>query len=245
MKKRGMIKLLPLLLVLALLLTGCAQLGKWRMGPRSGSVGENGGLSSREGETEAWNLILVSRDQPLPEEYTVELAAIERGYSFDARAAQALTDFLDGARAAGLKPLICSAYRTEEVQTELYGKKVDEFLAQGNSREQSEQLAAEWVLPPGTSEHQLGLAADIVSMDYQLLDEKQADTPEQQWLMAHCAEYGFILRYPAEKNDVTGVAHEPWHYRYVGVEAAQEITQAGLCLEEYLEEQDHADAHNH
>jgi len=73
-----------------------------------------------------------------------------------------------------------------------------------------------------------------VDQNYQILDEKQEDTPVQQWLMTHCAEYGFILRYPPEKSEVTGIGYEPWHYRYVGLDAAKEITEQGLCLEEYL-----------
>ena len=94
--------------------------------------------------------------------------------------------------------------------------------------------AAAWVARPGTSEHQAGLAVDIVDTAYQLLDKAQEDRPVQQWLMAHCAEYGFILRYPTGKSDLTGVNYEPWHYRYVGQEAAREIMDQGLCLEEYL-----------
>ena len=88
---------------------------------------------------------------------------------------------------------------------------------------------------PGTSEHQAGLAVDIVDKSYQLLDERQEDTAVQKWLMEHCAEYGYILRYPTEKSALTGVGYEPWHYRYVGEEAAREIMSRGLCLEEYLE----------
>ena len=87
---------------------------------------------------------------------------------------------------------------------------------------------------PGASEHQTGLAVDIVDINYQLLDEGQEDTAVQIWLMAHCAEYGFILRYPTDKSELTGVSYEPWHYRYVGTEAARAIMGGGLCLEEYL-----------
>lgn len=87
---------------------------------------------------------------------------------------------------------------------------------------------------PGTSEHQLGLAVDIVDADYQLLNHAQEDTAVHQWLLEHCWDYGFILRYPADKGDVTGIIYEPWHYRYVGREHAQAIRAAGLCLEEYL-----------
>ena len=87
---------------------------------------------------------------------------------------------------------------------------------------------------PGTSEHQAGLAVDIVDIDYQLLDQAQEDRPVQRWLMEHCAEYSFILRYPTDKSTLTGVGYEPWHYRYVGEEAARAIMDGGLCLEEYL-----------
>ena len=89
------------------------------------------------------------------------------------------------------------------------------------------------MVPAGTSEHQTGLAADIVAAGNQVLEEEQENTPEQQWLMEHCWEYGFILRYPKDKTDLTGVGYEPWHYRYVGVEAAQEMKESGQCLEEY------------
>ena len=89
---------------------------------------------------------------------------------------------------------------------------------------------------PGTSEHNLGLAADIVAKDYQLLDDKQAETPEAVWLEENCWRYGFILRYPTDKTGETGIIFEPWHYRYVGKEAAREIMEQGICLEEYLGE---------
>ena len=95
--------------------------------------------------------------------------------------------------------------------------------------------AARWEAPPGTSEHQTGLALDIVSARYQVLDSAQANTAEQQWLMAHCWEYGFILRYPADKTEITGIGYEPWHYRYVGRETAAAVHESGLCLEEYLQ----------
>ena len=87
---------------------------------------------------------------------------------------------------------------------------------------------------PGTSEHNLGLAVDIVARDYQILDEKQEQTAEQQWLMENCCKYGFILRYPTDKTEETGIIYEPWHYRYVGQTAAKEMYRKNLCLEEYL-----------
>ena len=94
--------------------------------------------------------------------------------------------------------------------------------------------AGRWVAVPGTSEHQTGLAVDLVSASYQVLNRKQEQTKEQKWLMEHCWEYGFILRFPSDKSDVTGIGYEPWHYRYVGKETALAMRDSGLCLEEYL-----------
>lgn len=189
-------------------------------------------------EEDAWQLRLVSAAHPLPEDFEVpELTKLKGGHAIDSRVYPALQQMMDDCRAAGLNPVICSSYRTHDKQEELFRKKVNTLLKQGYSQEEAETEAARWVARPGTSEHETGLAVDIVDKSYQLLDEKQAETPVQQWLMAHCAEYGFILRYPVEKSDLTGIGYEPWHYRYVGVEAAKEISERGICLEEYWMEQ--------
>ena len=185
-------------------------------------------------EEDAWQLRLVSAAHPLPEDFEVpELTKLKGGHAIDSRVYPALQQMMDDCRAAGLNPVICSSYRTYDKQEELFRKKVNTLLKQGYSQEEAETEAARWVARPGTSEHETGLAVDIVDKSYQLLDEKQEQTPVQQWLMAHCAEYGFILRYPVEKSDLTGIGYEPWHYRYVGVEAAKAITEQGICLEEY------------
>ena len=181
-----------------------------------------------------WKLRLVNKDNPLPRDFTVELTQVDSG-QFDARAADALSRMLEDMRAEGLSPMICSSFRTWEDQESLHQNKVDRLLAAGYSSEEAEVEANRWVVPAGTSEHELGLAVDIVASAYQILEEEQENTPEQQWLMAHCQEYGFILRYPKDKQEMTGVGYEPWHYRYVGVDAAQEIMSQGICLEEYLE----------
>lgn len=185
-------------------------------------------------EEDAWQLRLVSAAHPLPEDFEVpELTKLKGGHAIDSRVYPALQQMMDDCRAAGLNPVICSSYRTHDKQEELFRKKVNTLRKQGYSQEEAETVAARWVARPGTSEHETGLAVDIVDKSYQLLDEKQEQTPVQQWLMAHCAEYGFILRYPVEKSDLTGIGYEPWHYRYVGTEAAKAITEQGLCLEEY------------
>jgi len=173
----------------------------------------------------------------MPEGYVdnIELSEIRRGHYIDSRAYDALVEMFDAARAEGLDPLVCSSFRTHEKQTELYNKQVKAWIDDGYSEEQAKIEAAKWVAIPGTSEHQLGLAVDIVARSYQRLNEKQEKTAEQQWLMKNSYKYGFILRYPNDKSETTGIGYEPWHYRFVGKEAALAIYESGLCLEEFLE----------
>lgn len=190
---------------------------------------------AKEADAEpAWNLILVNGAHPLPEDFQIpELTQLRNDHAIDSRAHPALQEMMDAARAEGLQPLICSSFRTWDKQEELFSNKVQFHLDQGYSLTEAEESAAHWVARPGTSEHQAGLAVDIVDVNYQLLDERQEETPVQLWLMEHCAEYGFILRYPTDKSDLTGVGYEPWHYRYVGEAAAKEIMEQEICLEEY------------
>ena len=187
-------------------------------------------------EAEDWQLLLVNPWNPLPENSeTLALKSLPNGLRVDRRAYEDLMEMLADCRKAGLRPLVCSAYRTQATQTRLYNNKILRLLAAGCPAEEAAAEAARWVAAPGTSEHQTGLAVDIVAASYQMLDEGQAETAEQKWLMEHCWEYGFILRYPSEKEALTGVGYEPWHYRYVGRPAALDIRDSGLCLEEYLE----------
>ena len=183
-----------------------------------------------------WNLVLVNYKYPIKSGYVPEMRVVDGRsiFTFDTRAADALEKMLKDCRAEGLDPLICSAYRTQELQEQLFSNQVNSYTYQGYSYEEAVELAKKSVAYPGTSEHQLGLAVDIVSLHYQILDEGQLKTAEQQWLMKNCWKYGFILRYPSEKTAIIGVIFEPWHYRYVGVEAAKEITEKGITLEEYL-----------
>ncbi|WP_298029821.1 D-alanyl-D-alanine carboxypeptidase family protein [uncultured Dysosmobacter sp.] len=184
---------------------------------------------------EDWALLVVNWENPLPENFQIpELTQLRNGHAIDSRAYPSLQAMMDAARAEGLAPLICSSYRTWDKQEELFARKTQYYLDQGCTQMEAEERAAQWVARPGTSEHQVGLAVDIVDTSYQLLDEAQEETAVQKWLMAHCAEYGFILRYPTEKSALTGVNYEPWHYRYVGEAAAREIMEQGICLEEYI-----------
>lgn len=183
----------------------------------------------------SWELALVNFENPLPEGYTPECIAVEGGWLFDSRAASALTDMLNGCRAAGFEPVLLSTYRTREYQAGLYENKVQRVTAErGCSLLEAESIAAREVARPGTSEHELGLAADIATEGYGELEAEFAETPIADWLRRHCAEYGFILRYPEDSADITGVIFEPWHFRYVGREAAGYIMENGLTLEEFL-----------
>lgn len=183
-----------------------------------------------------WNLLLVNPWNPLPEDFSVELAELKNGRCVDERIYEDLQDLLADARAEGLSPVICSAYRTNAQQQMLYGNKIKRLELEGYSQEEAQQKAGTVVAVPGTSEHETGLALDIVAESYQVLTEDQENTAEQQWLMENAHRYGFILRYPKGKSEITGICYEPWHYRYVGKEAAKEIYKKGLCLEEYLEQ---------
>lgn len=201
------------------------------------AVNINQGQMEKEESAEGdnWNLVLVNSTHFMEEDYVPQLAEIENNYYFDARAVEYLQQMLADGRKEGLDFWICSAYRTMEKQTSLYENKVQRLMAEeGLGYEKACEKAATVVAYPGTSEHQLGLAVDIVAKDYQQLDEKQANTEEAKWLKENCWKYGFILRYPLDKTEETGIIFEPWHYRYVGVEAAREIMEQGICLEEYL-----------
>lgn len=182
-----------------------------------------------------WNLILVNQWNPLPEIDGIELTKLNNGLFADSRCYPDLRQMMDDCRSEGLHPIICSAYRTQEKQESLFNKQVEKWKKQGYSDEEAKIQAGTLVAVPGTSEHQTGLAYDIVDEGYQILDENQENTDVQKWLMSNSWKYGFILRYPTDKSDITGISYEPWHYRYVGKEAAKEIYDAGICLEEYLD----------
>lgn len=188
----------------------------------------------KETEEIPWYLTLVGPENELDLRRDIQLKTLSNGQKVDERIYDELGKMLNDAKAEEMDLIICSSYRTQEKQESLFNAEVSKNINKGYSKSEAEKQAAKWVARPKTSEHQLGLAIDIVSTQYQHLDEKQADTSEQKWLMEHCHEYGFILRYPKEKTEITGVNYEPWHYRYVGKEAAKEIKEKNLTLEEYI-----------
>ena len=186
-------------------------------------------------------LTLVNPWHPMEEDYVPEISQVTWGYDpedqfMDTRAADAMIQMIHDCAAAGNDPYVCSAYRSLEKQKYLFNNKIARLVYdEGVDPKEAPAIAAMSVALPGTSEHQLGLAADIIDYNYPELDEKQEETPTQQWLMEHCWDYGFILRYPVDKSEITGIIYEPWHYRYVGLEEAKEIRDLGVTLEEYLD----------
>lgn len=183
-----------------------------------------------------WNMVLVNGDHPMEEGYVPQLKELEKGLSLDARIIDAAKDMLSDAKKAGLHIDICSAYRSVDRQEQVFGESMKERVKDGMSYWDAFNETALNVAVPGTSEHALGLALDLISNQYTELDERQETTAEAKWLKENCHKYGFILRYPPEKTNITGIIYEPWHYRYVGVEDATEIMKLGVTLEEYLQD---------
>ncbi|MEE0776131.1 MAG: D-alanyl-D-alanine carboxypeptidase family protein [Bacillota bacterium] len=182
--------------------------------------------------------MVVNRDNPIkhPENYVPPTGLVTikgTNQKMETQAAAALERMLKDLRSAGISALVVSGYRTYEKQVSLYNRQVQRVIANnpGISRAEAERIAATISAIPGTSEHELGLAVDLGTGGS--LKESFANTAAGKWIHAHCAEYGFILRYPKDKQHITGIIYEPWHFRYVGVEAAKDIKASGLCMEEY------------
>ena len=183
-------------------------------------------------------VILVNPWNFVPEGYAVELKEINAHHQVAAVAYADLQQMMTDCENAGLQPVICSSYRTQAYQEDLFQRKIERLLEEPGAAytdEEVRNVAARSVAIPGTSEHQLGLAVDIIDNRNWNLDESQAQMPTQKWLMKNSWRYGWILRYPDGKSEITGIIYEPWHYRYVGKEVAAEIHDLGICLEEYLQ----------
>ena len=178
-----------------------------------------------------WNLILVNSSNYIPDDYEVELTELSNGEKVDSRIYPELQGMFNAARAEGYGLFVAAGYRTQEKQQQLLDDKIVAYEKEGYSKSEAERLAKQWVAVPGTSEHQLGIAVDINA------DTTKSSSDEvYNWLAQNAYKYGFIKRYPSDKTEITGVINEPWHYRYVGKEAAQEIYSQGICLEEYIQE---------
>ena len=192
---------------------------------------------------QSWSTMLVNQWSYMPEGYVPDVREISyEGVSplnnkFDVRAADALEKMLADARAAGYNMYLVSAYRSHDYQVSLFNRKVNEYKALGYDDATAYSEASQWVAIPGTSEHCTGLAADIVSSTWYNynsdLTHDFEDTDHFDWLYEHCADYGFILRYPKGAESITGITYEPWHYRFVGIDAAKYIMDNHITLEEF------------
>lgn len=186
-------------------------------------------------ETKSPLLVIANKDYELSENYDPQLCAICDGrLEASALIYDDLTAMLDDAGKEGYKYWIASAYRSREYQQKLIDEDVKKFMYQGMGYDEALEKTLEETLPAGHSEHETGLSLDILCSGNMTMDISQSNEPGNQWLMENCAKYGFILRYPKEKEAVTGIAYEPWHFRYVGKEAAEEIMGQKITLEEYL-----------
>lgn len=178
--------------------------------------------------SEPWNLLLVNDSHPLPQSFSINTTEMPGGERVDTRIAEPLSELFDACKEAGYSPFVRSGFRTRAQQEAILKSRIEDYKAEGMGAKDARQAALDWVAEPGTSEHELGLAVDI--------NDKNNNQNMYDWLAEHAHEYGFIQRYPPKKSSVTGISHEPWHYRYVGVEAATAMWEQGITLEEYLEQ---------
>ena len=193
------------------------------------AVWENSNIQAATME-KGWNLILVNQYHYIPENYEVELVKLDNGKQVDKKIYEPLQEMFAAAEMEDIYMVVVEAYRMEEEQQELMNEKVEEYTKKGVPGFLAKKFAEKWVAKPGTSEHQLGIAVDI-NPDYSRSDRDRV----YDWLAENSYQYGFIYRYPENKAHITGINNEPWHYRYVGIEAAIEMYEQNICLEEYLE----------
>lgn len=188
-------------------------------------------FGTRQANTsQGWNLILVNKNYCIPDNYDIELTELSNGEKVDTRIYPDLQDMFDAARADGLELFVREGYRTQKEQQEIMDERILDYMEEGYSEKEAKNLAEKNVAKPGMSEHQLGLSIDINADTTKCSSESV-----YEWLDESAYKFGFIKRYPSDKIEITGINNEPWHYRYVGKDAANEIEEKGICLEEYLE----------
>ena len=182
-------------------------------------------------EADQWFLQIASVAHPLPEGFVQPSTTVidDIGREIDSRIVGAYWDLVNAAKADGLNIYPISGFRPHSTQVSLFNARVEQARNDGYADPEAE--AARHVAKPGTSEHELGLAVDFNSVD----ESYFRNTAEAKWLAAHCAEYGFVIRYPEDKESVTGIIYEPWHLRFVGVKHAKRMNELNMCLEEYCE----------
>lgn len=189
------------------------------------------GTSANSDILNQWNLKLVNKDNSVDRSYVPELEELDDGIMFDKRAISYLRNMINAMYKEGITKIwVQSSYRTYEKQEELFNRKVESYKKQGKTQEEAERLAQTQVQRPEMSEHNLALAADFntVTNDFE-------NTKAFEWLQKNAQNYGFILRYPKDKQEITGITYESWHWRYVGEEHAKIMKEKGYCLEEYID----------
>lgn len=178
-----------------------------------------------------WRLTLANYENIIPENFEIELANIDEERQFDARAIQYLNQMMEDMRNDGITNIwIQSAYRSVKKQKELYNNSINKYLKQGKTQEEAEKLTLEYINKPGASDHNLGLA-----VDFNYVDESFEDLKGFEWLQQNAEKYGFVLRYPKDKEKITKIKYEPWHWRFVGQEHAKKMNELNMCLEEYVD----------
>lgn len=188
-----------------------------------------------EFDKEDWRLVLINKQHPIPDDYTFPLGTIKDNMQCDERIIEDLLRMMQAAKNDGVTIIICSPYRDYSRQEILFNRKIDKYMSWGMSYMEAYKKASQTVTVPGASEHQIGLAIDFITHNYTKLNAGFGETEAGRWLAEHSCEYGFILRYPLGKEYITGIQYEPWHFRYVGKEAAMAITEQEITLEEFVE----------
>ena len=188
---------------------------------------------------EDWNLILVNPFQALPDDFEVELVEVDNEQSIDNRISESWTSWKEAALQDGHRLFFASGHRDVDRQEINFNRSIQEYMDEGMTEEEAIEKSKEYLTEPGHSEHHTGLALDIVDEEWivsgQDLDPEYEGEESQKWLVSTMSDYGFILRYPKGKEEITGINYEPWHFRYVGIDNAKFIEKNGLTLEEYVE----------
>lgn len=203
---------------------------------RDSVIGEKVQISESVFSKNDWKLVLINKQHPIPDDYEFSLGnikTIKGTMKCDERIIDELLSMMQAAKKDGITLAICSPYRDLNYQEILFNRKIEAYMRKGMSYMDAYMISSKAVTVPGASEHQIGLAIDIVSDEYVTLDEGFAETEAGKWLAEHSCEYGFILRYPSGKEHITSIEFEPWHFRYVGKDAAMVITEEGITLEEF------------
>ncbi|MDN6627136.1 MAG: M15 family metallopeptidase [Pisciglobus halotolerans] len=193
-----------------------------------------------EASTTDWNLILVNNWTPIDKkvEQAIPLVEVEEGKKMDERIVSDYKEWMDGAANEGYSVYLASSYRSVDRQQSNYTRKIQQYMNEGFSKKEATRKTEEYIAIPGRSEHHTGLALDMVDIDWinagNGLDPEYDTQESQQWLVATMSDYGFILRYPKDKEEETGINYESWHFRYVGKENAEFMKKYNLSLEEYV-----------